>query len=62
MKKTYIIPSLTIVSVMHEMPIAASNQLDGSNNVSLNPNSMDEGTGDDAVREDVGWDIWGDAE
>lgn len=50
MKKIYIIPTLCIVSVNNEMPIALSNQVSSDGNVELNEETMEEGNGDDAVK------------
>lgn len=59
MKKTYIIPSLKVVLLQHVMPLAASNQFNGSS-VKLNTSIMGSGDGSDAAgRSDNSWDIWG---
>lgn len=61
MKKNYIVPELLIVKVSAHSMLAQSNSING-NSVNLNPNTMIEGNGSDAVKLQgnyVQWDGWG---
>jgi len=49
MKKIYISPTLCVVRVNNEMPIALSNQMT-DDGVELNKETMEEGDGGDAVK------------
>ena len=49
-KKKYIIPGLTIVEIKNETPIATSNMVNGDSSLVINPNTMGEGSGGDAVK------------
>ena len=62
MKKNYIVPELLIVKVnaAHSI-LTISNSING-NSVILNPGSMDDGDGSDAVKLQgtyIQWDDWG---
>ena len=59
MKKTYIIPTLHVAYIAEELPIAQSNRING-NTVNLNPTTMGEGNGDDAVKQRVDYSVWND--
>ena len=58
MKKTYIIPTLQVAYIAEELPIAQSNQANGRN-INLNPNTMKEGDGGDAVKTNT-YNVWDD--
>ena len=49
MKKTYQHPMLCIISIYAEQPIAASNIIE-DNDAIINPETMEEGDGSDAVK------------
>lgn len=58
MKKTYVIPAMQVVTFAQEKPVAYSNQVDG-NGFTLNPTTMDEGDGSDAVKHND-YNVWND--
>ena len=49
MKKTYQHPKLCIISICDEQPIAISNIIE-ENDAIINPETMEEGDGSDAVK------------
>ena len=58
MRKIYINPTLQVAYVDEELPVAQSNTV-GSQGVSLNPNTMKEGDGSDAVKANS-YNVWDD--
>ena len=58
MKKKYINPILHVAHVAEELPIAQSNQANGEN-INLNPNTMNDGDGVDAVKRNT-YNVWDD--
>ena len=55
-KKAYITPMLQAITLSQELPVAASNQIDG-NSINLNSGTMSSGSGEDATKSND-WDIW----
>ena len=59
MKKIYIAPALRATALSLQGIIAQSNQFDG-NSVNLNPETMGDGDGSDAVKSTGGFNVWSD--
>ena len=60
-KQIYIAPQTLITKIGTCMPLALSNNYDGGKTVTLNPNTMETGDGNDAVKGNnnaVQWDGW----
>jgi len=59
MRKKYIVPALTIAIVTQEMPVAQSNTVTETS-ANLNPETMEEGNGGDAVKASFSYNVWDD--
>lgn len=57
-KNQYIAPELQTIKLNAELPMAQSNKMN-SNSVNLNPNTMKDGDGGDAVKANA-YDVWED--
>ena len=58
MKKIqYIVPVLRVTKIRVELPMAKSNELTNDNSVNLNPNTMTNGDGSDAVKSN-NYNVW----
>ena len=58
MKKIqYIVPVLRVTKIRVELPMAKSNELTNDNSVNLNPNTMTNGDGSDAVKSNH-YNVW----
>jgi len=56
MKKTYIIPSTTVVAL--SMADGVLNYVSANGNAYINPETISEGTGGDATKDEGDFDLW----